>query len=299
MLEPSRRTPVSVLIIAHNEEMHMSHCLDSVREWTDDVWVVDSFSTDATVEASRARGANVVQHAWEGYARQKNWALDNLPFKNEWILLLDADERLPAELAQEISEVVAKDGGGSVAFWMRYRLMFYGKWIRHCGWYPTWILRLAKRGHIRFEDRAVDEHPKIDGPIGRLQNDLLHQSLRDMEFWIEKHNQYSTHNARIYYGLRRNKQADGIRPRFFGTQAERKRFIKEHIYHRVPGRSFLFFLYMYVFRLGFLDGREGLIFCTMHGIFQYFNAVKLWELEEQEKKEVGKSEPPLSKNQIA
>ncbi len=272
-------TPVSVLIITHDEESNLPGCLDSIAGWTNDIWVVDSYSEDKTVEIARSRGVNVVQHAWEGYARQKNWALTNLAMQNDWVLLLDADERVPTELANEITQVVAVDGNGNAGFWMRYRLIFYGKWIRHCGWYPTWILRLAKRGHIHFEDRAVDEHPVIDGPVGRLENDLRHESLRDFEFWIAKHNLYSTHNARIYQQLKARKTSDGIKPRFFGTQAERKRFIKERIYSRLPGRSVAMFVYMYFFRLGFLDGKHGLIFCTMHAIFQYFNVVKLWELE--------------------
>lgn len=273
--------PISVLIPTYNEEIHIEHCIRSVQGWTTEIFVVDSFSTDRTVELARALGATVVQHEFKYPAQQKNWAMQNLPFTNDWLLLLDADERVPAELRDEITQVVAADGSGHDGFWCRYRLIFYDRWIRHCGWYPTWILRLVRRSKARFEDRVVDEHAIVDGSTARLHNDLLHHSLHDMTFWIAKHNKYSSQNARIYYDLERNPRADLVPARLIGTQAERKRFIKERIWPHLPFRAFALFLYMYFFRLGFLDGREGFIFCYMHAIFQQFNIVKLWELERQ------------------
>lgn len=273
---------LSVLIITYNEELHIEHCLRSVQELASEVFVVDSYSTDRTVEMAAALGARVVQHPFKNYADQKRWALANLPFGNEWLLLLDADERVPAELRDEISHIVEEDSTEYDGYWVRYRLMFYGRWIKHCGWYPTWILRLVRRSKARFEDRAVDEHAIVDGPVGYLQNDLLHMSLQDFTFWIAKHNQYSSYNAKINFDLSKQKSSNSLPPRLLGTQAERKRFIKERIWPHLPGRAIIFFLYMYVFRLGFLDGREGFIFCYMHAIFEQFNIVKLWEMQRTE-----------------
>jgi glycosyltransferase involved in cell wall biosynthesis len=271
------KSGVSILIISYNEELNLPDCLASVCRWSDDVWVVDAFSTDNSVALARNVGAQVVQHEFRYPAQQKNWALDNLPFRHEWLLMIDADERVPAQLREEIDRVVARDGDGHDGFWMPYRLIFYGKWIRHCGWYPTWILRLVRHTRIRWEDRPVDEHPVLQGSTGRLEHDLIHESLRDLEFWIAKHNGYSTQNAALY--ARGQADTNGVRSRFFGTQAERKRFIKQRIWRRLPGRSLWFFVYMYVFRAGFLDGMHGFRFCLMHAIFQEFISMKLWELK--------------------
>ncbi len=271
--------PVSVIIPTFNEEINLPGALDSVKGWADEVFVVDSLSTDRTLEIAKHHGAHVVQHEFHHPAQQKNWAMENLPFKHDWLLMLDADERVPPPLRDEIIEVIKDDGRGLDGFWMRYRLFFYGKWIRHCGWYPTWILRLVRRSKTRWEDRPVDEHIILDGKAGYLKNDLIHENLRDMEFWIAKHNRYSTQNAQLYYELIQKKTSDGLQRRLLGNQAERKRLIKERIWPYLPCRSLLFFMYLYIFRLGFLDGKQGFIFCLMQGIFQEFVTVKLWELK--------------------
>jgi glycosyltransferase involved in cell wall biosynthesis len=271
--------PLSVLIPTYNEEINLEDCMRSVVGWAGEIFVVDSFSTDRTVEIAKRYGAHVVQHEFHYPAQQRNWAIKNLPFKYDWLLMLDADERVSPELRDEIIDVVKEDGGGLDGFWMRYRLIFYGKWIRHCGWYPTWILRLVRHSKAKWEDRAVDEHIILDGRAGYLKNDLIHENLRDMEFWIAKHNNYSTQNAIIYYNTIQGKTSGSVRSRLLGNQAERKRFIKERIWPFLPCRSILFFIYLYIFRLGFLDGKQGLIFCLMQGIFQEFVTIKLWELK--------------------
>src|SRR5689334_1944728 len=288
--------PVSVLILTCNEEANLPGCLASVAELSDDVHVVDSFSTDRTIEIARQYGAAVAQHEFAYPAQQKNWALDNLAFKHNWLLVLDADERVPPDLGAEIARVVRVDGDGKDGFWMRYRLMFYGKWIRHCGWYPTWILRLVRLGKVRWEDRPVDEHAVVAGNVGRLRHDLIHESQRDMHFWIAKHNGYSTHNARIF-ALAGSDGADGVKPRLWGNQSERKRFIKQRIWPHLPGRAVFFFLYMYFFRLGFLDGEHGFHFCVMHAIFQQLVVVKQWE-QEQDKSRRRKSAIPTLKSSV-
>ena len=281
MQDPSsiQGSRVSVLIPTFNEELNLPDCLASICGWAPDVWVVDSYSTDRTVEIAREADVNVVQHAFEGYARQKNWALENVPFRGEWVLILDADERVPPELAAEISGVVAADGHGYDGFYLNRKLIFYGKWIRHCGWYPSWNLRLFRRGQGRYEQREVHEHLLLDGKAGYCQHDLIHEDLRDMSFWIEKHNRYSSQEAREVYRVRRGVSTAGLQASFFKGSLERKRFIKERIWPHLPGRGFLSFFYWYFFRLGFLDGKHGFLFCQMHAIFEEFTTAKLWELE--------------------
>jgi glycosyltransferase involved in cell wall biosynthesis len=270
---------VSVLIPTFNEEVNLPDCLASVGGWAEDVWVVDSCSADRTVEIAREAGANVVRHVFAGYAQQKNWALENVPFRGDWVLILDADERVPPELAAEISGVVAADGNGCEGFYLNRKLIFYGKWIRHCGWYPSWNLRLFRHGHGRYEQREVHEHLLLDGKAGYCQHDLIHEDLRDMSFWIAKHNRYSSQEARELDLVRRGVSTARIQASFFKGSVERKRFIKERIWPHLPGRAFLAFLYWYFFRLGFLDGKHGFLFCQMHAIFEQFTTAKLWELE--------------------
>jgi len=269
------RPLLSVLIITYNEEIHLEHCLRSLAGWVDEIFVVDSFSTDRTVEIARSFGAHVVQHEFQYHAQQKNWALSNLPIRGEWILLLDADEWVPSNLRDEIVSAVRNDDNRYDGYWIKRRVLFYGKWIRHCGWYPVWILRLVRRSVASIEDRRLDEHAVVPGAVGYLKNDLIHEDLRDMHAWIAKHNCYSSRSAAMFLGH----ETSGVEPKLFGNQAQRKRFIKEKIWRHLPARGLLYFFYLYIVRLGFLDGRHGLLFCTMRGIFEHFNTVKLWELE--------------------
>jgi glycosyltransferase involved in cell wall biosynthesis len=272
-------TPISVLVPAFNEELNLPDCLASVAGWAEEVFVVDSFSVDRTREVARHYGVNLVQHAFEGFAQQKNWALGNLPLRTEWTLILDADERVSPELAAEISGVVAADGNGYDGFYLNRRLIFYGKWIRHCGWYPSWNLRLFRHARGRYEQREVHEHLVLDGKAGYCQHDLIHEDLRDMSFWIAKHNRYSSQEAHELVRMLRGAERTGLQASFFKGSLERKRFIKERIWPHLRGRSFLLFFYLYFFRLGFLDGGLGFLFCLMHAIFEQFTTVKLWELE--------------------
>lgn len=274
----NKKTPISVLIPTFNEEIHLEECIRSVAGWTGEIYVVDSFSTDRTVSIAERMGAKCVQHRFEGYARQKNWALENLPFANDWVLILDADERVSPELRDEICGMFVQGGPQCDGYYLNRRLMFYGKWIRHCGWYPSWNMRLFKHTIGRYENRPVDEHVVLQGKSGYCKHDLNHQDLRDMEFWIAKHNRYSTLSAQTYVRMLESGSSGAIQPRLFGNAVERKRFIKEKIWTRLPGRALLYFFYLYVFRLGFLDGRHGLRFCAMRGIFEHFNTIKLWEI---------------------
>src|SRR6476646_9277572 len=192
---------VDVLIQTFNEEENLPHTLASLKGWVRHIFVVDSGSTDHTVEIATQYGATVVQHAWEGYAAQKNWALDNLPFESGWILILDADESVSDSLRAEIEGLVAKpiDSVREAGFYLNRVFIFMGRQIRHCGYFPSWNLRLFKRGKARYEDRMVHEHMIVAGPTGYLKHLLLHEDRRGLEHFFAKHNRYSTLEARAIF----------------------------------------------------------------------------------------------------
>lgn len=284
------KAPVSALVPTLNEEVNLPECLASLT-WADEVFVVDSFSSDATVQIARELGAEVTQHRFEGYSQQKNWALDTLPFRNQWVLIVDADERVPPPLADEISAVVAGQGdrGTPVGYYLNRRFIFLGHWIRYAGWYPSWNLRLFQRAHGRYDRRDVHEHVVLDGPAGYLRNDLLHEDRRPLEAFIARHNRYSTLEAAARHkALHDDPNRARLAARLTGSPVERKRFLRERVWPRVPAKPLALFLYMYVLRQGFRDGRVGLEFCLFHAFQELMVGLKLRELER------GAGERPLS-----
>lgn len=269
---------LSVLVTTFNEEINLPECLASVTGWTDEIFVVDSFSTDRTVEIARASGAQIYQHEYTNPAAQKNWALETLPFRNEWVLILDADECIVPELRDEIVDIVKQDGMGFDGFYINRRYIFYGKWIRHCGWYPSWNLRLFRHKSGRYEDRQVHEHVVLDGRSGYCRNDMRHEDRRDLQAWIAKQSRFAAAEAQEYCELLRKASRAGFRGSLFSGPVERKRWLKERLWVHMPWRPLMKFLYLYVFRLGFLDGWHGLKFCATWGVFEYITSLYLWEL---------------------
>jgi glycosyltransferase involved in cell wall biosynthesis len=271
---------LTVLVITGNEELNIAACVESVR-WADQVFVVDSLSTDRTAEIAEAMGAQVYSHPFEGYAKQRNWALQTLPFSHEWVLMLDADERVPLALADEISETIRSDGNGSAGFYLKYRHVFMGRFLKHGGKFPIWLLRLFKRQHVRFEERPMNEHVILDGKAGYLKNPFDHRDNRSLSDWIVKHNRYAGLEAEEY--LRETSgegYRDSIAARFWGTQAQRKRWIKLRLWNRFPLllRPFFFFFRNYVLKGGFLDGRPGFIYHVLWSFwYQFLISVRIIE----------------------
>jgi glycosyltransferase involved in cell wall biosynthesis len=268
--------PVSVLVPTLDEELNLSECLASLK-WADEVFVVDSFSADRTLEIARDHGAHVVQHGFESYSRQKNWALDSLPFRNDWVLIVDADERVPSELQAEIESVVsnsAQDG-----YYVNRRFIFLGRWIRHAGWYPSWNLRLFRHRLGRYDDREVHEHVVLDGSVGYLRHDLLHLDRRGLDAFIARHNRYSTLEAAARLkALRDDPDRARLPVSFLASPVHRKRFLRERVWPRVPAKPLALFVYMYVVRAGFLDGGAGLALCVFHAFQEFMVGLKLAEL---------------------
>ncbi len=273
------RLPITVIVLTYNEEINLPHCLESIKDWVSDIIVVDSGSTDKTRDVAKQYGARVEERAFKNQAEQFNWAIDTLPIRTEWILRLDADERMTekvwAELAGLLPQATSEVGG----FLMKRRVYFMGRWIRHGGYYPTWFLRLIRRGAARYEEREVDEHMTLlRGRVQKLEHDFIDQNLKDLSWWIKKQNNYSTREA-----AERLKGAGGKRLVKIQGQAGRKRTFK-NLYLKLPlfWRSFFYFKYRYIFRLGFLDGKEGLIFHFLQGCWhQFLIDAKIYESQEK------------------
>jgi glycosyltransferase involved in cell wall biosynthesis len=269
--------PVSVLVPTLDEELNLPECLASLS-WADEVFVLDSFSHDRTVEIARGLGANVVQHAFAGYSTQKNWALDHLPFRNEWLLIVDADERVTPALRDEIARVLAR-GDGHAGYYVNRRFIFLGTWIQHAGWYPSWNLRLFRHALGRYDDREVHEHVVLHGRAGYLREDLIHADRRGLEAFVARHNRYSSLEAMARLKAAQSAPDRARLPlRLGGSPVERKRWLRERLWPRVPARPLVLFAYMYVVRGGFLDGRAGLALCTFHAFQEFMVGLKLSEL---------------------
>ena len=283
------KLPISVLIPAKDEEKNIRACLDSVA-CADEVFVVDSQSADATGTIAAEWGATVVQFHFNGrWPKKKNWALDNLPFRNEWVLILDCDERITPELWRDIeTAIVAPEYAG---YYLNRKVFFLGAWIRHGGRYPDWNLRLFRHTKGRYEnlnteeirntgDNEVHEHVILDGKVGYLNEDMLHEDYRDMYAWLLRHNRYSNWEARVYYNLLTGMGEQGtIGANLFGNAVQRKRFLKK-IWVRLPFKPTLRFMLSYFLQLGFLDGRAGYIYARLISQYEYQIGVKLYELQQ-------------------
>lgn len=263
-------TSVAIVILTLNEEKHIERCLRYAQELTPEIYVVDSFSTDATVDIARAMGAQVYQHEFRNHADQLAWAMEHLPIAAEWVMRVDADEILSAELAQEIRSRL-KDAGASMAgFVIPLYVRFQGRLIRHGG-YPQWQLRLWRKGRGMVEQRWMDEKIVVQGETGSLDGDYLDDNLNGIGWWTDKHNRYSTREAIDLLNRRYRFQPVAGHPALT-PQALRVRWLKEHVYVRLPLglRAFLFFGYRMVFRLGVLDGRGGFVFHFLQGCWYRF-----------------------------
>jgi glycosyltransferase involved in cell wall biosynthesis len=254
--------------------------------------VVDSESSDRTAEIAKSYGAKVIVHPFEGYSAQRNWALDNLPFSHDWILVLDADERIPAQLSEEIRRVISDSQNDNVGFYLNRRFFFMGRWLKHGGLYPSWILRLFRREAGRFDNRLVNEHVVLTGKHGNLQNPFDHKDQRPLSEWIGRHDRYADLEAEEY--LHENSglaDPHAIPACFWGSQPERKRWTKLYVWNKLPLliRPFLFFIRSYVLRGGFLDGKPGFIYHVLWSFWYPFlvSAKVVEKIKNQEQAKCG------------
>jgi glycosyltransferase involved in cell wall biosynthesis len=267
---------LNVIILTHQEELNLPHALRSLKGLDSEIFVVDSGSTDHTVEIAKAAGARVYTHPFESQARQLNWALDTLPLAAPWTLRLDADERLTEDLAIEIGRVIASPLGDVAGYLTKRRVYFWGRWIRFGGYYPTWLVRLWRTGMARSDDMWMDEHMIIaNGKIGRLTHDLIDENHKGLTFWIDKHNRYSDREV-----ISMNQALVEGAPQRVGGAVARKRFFKNVIYGRSPLflRAIAYGLLRYFILLGFLDGGPGFVFHFLQGFwYRLIIDAKLYE----------------------
>ena len=281
--------PVSILIPIKNEAANLPRCLASVA-WADEIFVVDSQSADGSQELAAAHGAKVVQFAFNGiWPKKKNWALENLPFKHEWVFILDADEVMPPESEEEFRRIVTQPDHPVAGYWINRRFRFMGKWLRHA-YYPNWNLRLFKHRLGRYEkltdvdtksgDNEVHEHVVVQGETGHLACEMDHYAFPSVDVFVEKHNRYSNWEARVALDRHLSGSQDSLQMGSVGL----RRSLKQ-LSHRLPFRGLLRFLFVYVWQHGFLDGREGYYFARLHGFYEFLSVAKTYELKKSARRD--------------
>lgn len=277
-MSPERaKVPVSVIVPIRNEAENLPRCLDSIR-WADEIFVIDSQSTDDSVRIAQKNGARVEQFHFNGtWPKKKNWALENLPFRNDWVFILDADEVLPPEAQNEFADAIA-NAGDIAGYWINRRFFFLGRWLRHA-YYPNWNLRLFRHSLGRYEkltdlrtdsgDNEVHEHVVVQGPTSHLRSEMDHYAFPSVDIFVEKHNRYSNWEARVAAG---GSSGEVIAHK----HVDLKRSLK-NLARRLPFRPLLRFLYIYIWQKGFLDGREGYYFARLHASYEFLIVAKTYE----------------------
>jgi glycosyltransferase involved in cell wall biosynthesis len=271
-MQARARLPISVVVLTYNEERNLGPCLASVSHLMGETFVVDSGSSDGTVDVAGRYGARVVTHGFETHAKQWNWALRGLPFSYEWALCLDADQRVTRELAHEIAERFGRGPTSEMdGFYIRRRQVFRGRWIRHGGYYPKYMLKLVRHDRAWCdENELLDFRLYVKGATGRLRHDLIEANEKesDISFWIVKHDRFASLQAEEEIRRASSGTVWSVTPSLFGTPDQRILWMKQWWY-RMPlyVRPFFYFFYRYVVRLGFLDGKDGFIFHFLQGFW--------------------------------
>lgn len=264
---------LTAIILTKNEEINIKNCIESVKKVAERVIIVDSYSEDNTIEISKALGAEVYKREFKNHSEQFNWALSNIDIKSEWILRIDADEILTTELVSEIKDKlpnIRKDING---IFINRRRYFLGKWIKHGDVYPEKVLRIFRTGNAISENRVMDEHiVLLSGDTTYFEYDLEDRDSKDLSFWINKHNWYSNKEAEEFIKLKEKNNINVLEENIFGDSRQKKRWLKNKIYYKVPlfVRPAFYFIYRYIFRLGFLDGKEGLIYHFLQAYWYRF-----------------------------
>ncbi len=278
------KVPVSILIPIKNEAKNLPRCLAAVA-WADEIFVVDSNSTDGSQKIAEEHGAKVVQFVFKGtWPKKKNWSLEHLPFTHEWVFILDADEVMPPESAEEFRRIVTGTGGPN-GWWINRRFMFMGQWLKHA-YYPNWNLRLFRHRVGRYEkltdvdtasgDNEVHEHVIVQGETDRLKCEMDHYAFPSVEVFVEKHNRYSNWEARVALDHHLKGSGSQLQSKEVGLRRRLKQLSQ-----KLPFRPLQRFLYVYVFQRGFLDGRAGFYFARLHAFYEFLCVAKTHELKKQ------------------
>lgn len=267
------RIPLSVIVLTRDEELNLPNCLGSVAELVDEIFVVDSGSTDRTLEIAQEYGATVVTHEFHGHTAQWRWALENLPLRNAWVLGLDADQRLMPELGGELRRIF-RDGHPQrnvAGFYIARRNVFRGKWIRWGGYYPKYLLKLFRRDSVVLDETdLLDHHFRVQGATAKLENDIIEENYKEekIDFWIQKHLQYAELLAHEEMRRSAGSRNELVKAKLAGSPDERAEWLKK-TWNKLPRfvRPGGYFIWRYFFRLGFLDGKQGFAFHFLHAFW--------------------------------
>jgi glycosyltransferase involved in cell wall biosynthesis len=281
----NEKTSIAIVILTYNESVHLPRALKHIEAFAQEIFVIDSYSTDGTIEIAQQHGAQVLQHPFQNYAKQFEWALENAPITADWVMRLDADEVIESDLANEIVARLPQLPADVTGVNLNRKTIFQGKFIRHGGRYPLVLLRIWRRGVACIEDRWMDEHMYLtEGRTVTFKGGFADHNLFDLTFFTDKHNRYASREAldvldhRLHlFGPELSLAAEST-----ARQAKIKRFLKEKVYNRVPFElsAVAYFLFRYVFQLGFLDGRKGFVYHILQGFwYRFLVGAKLRELE--------------------
>lgn len=265
---------VSVLVLTLNEEINIAACLESLS-WCDDVIVFDSLSTDRTQALAAEHGARVVTRTFDNWSAHQNWAVTNIEFRHPWVLYLDADERCPEDLRDDVLRHARPDSR-EAAFRIRRKDFFMGRWLKHAQLYPTWLVRLFRPEKIRYE-RLVNPVAVVDGPVSQIDAHILHYPFsHGVSHWVARHNRYSDLEALEGAKVRGGRTASGS---FWSRDPNERRRALKDLFFQMPARPLVKFLYYYGWRRGFLDGRAGFTYAALQAIYEYLIDCKGAELE--------------------
>jgi len=282
------KLPITAIIMTYNEERNLRACLESVKDYVDDIIIVDSLSNDRTEEIAKEYTDKFYVNKWVNYSKQYLWAIANTDIKNEWVLRLDADERWTQEGFDELRKIIEDDSANGV--YVKMKIFFMDRFIKHGAFYPNYFLRVYKRSKGEMEDRWMDEHIKVDGVVVHSNIDVIESNYDRQEniaLWTDKHNGYSTREAVEFLIAKHNIHKIDTVANLFGNKTEHKRWMKENIYFKTPlfVRPFMYFFYRYFFKFGFLDGKEGFIFHTLHAFwYRFLVDIKVYQIEQLAKK---------------
>lgn len=270
-------SPPSILVLTKDEEINIGSCLEHLA-FSDDIVVLDSYSSDRTLEiARRFPNVRVVQRKFDTWSKHSNWALENIEFKHPWVYYSDADEHVTPELRDEILSVVNDAARTHVAYRLRYKNMFMNRWLRHGGVYPVWIMRLFKPDKVRYEEREVNAHPLVQGTVGELSQHFIHYSFsKGLAWWFQKHNGYSQMEAHEAIRVRSMPVLTHVKGLLCKDRATRRRSLKNLSFY-LPLRGLMRFAYMYLLRLGFMDGVAGFHYALMISTYEYWISLKVAE----------------------
>lgn len=274
---------ITAIVLTYNEERNLEDCLKSINNYVDEIIIVDSMSNDKTEKISRDYTNKFYQNKFINQAKQFIWAIKNCDINNEWIIRIDADERWTKEGFEELTKIMQDDIINGI--YVKMKIYFMGRFIKHGAFYPNYFLRVYKKSKGAMEDRWMDEHIKVEGKVVHSNIDVIESNYdrqENISLWTDKHNGYSTREAIEFLIAKHNIHDIDTVANLFGNKTERKRWLKENIYFKVPLfiRPIMYFIYRYLFKLGFLDGKEGFIFHTLHAFwYRFLVDTKVYQIE--------------------